>query len=444
MLLLLSVLVAPPALAAPNPREAEALRLTEEITRLSEKTAWAGVERKYEQLLELKNVDVNSFTHLQAAHAAQARGDIATANVRANRAIKAAKSDPDTLEKASAWVADFLVNYGEVQIELSVAYRGDAIVESRDPVFAPKVRAILGFATERLAADRTFTGYLPIGRYKVGDETFDVDGSSVKVFVKPVKDAPVTQATAPEPPLGERVVVLAARGGGWAAASWSDTASRIRDALYEADGVLAVDVKGPDTPWVVVRPNVDAMSSRGLTMVGLAERVRAALPDAQVVFSADELAVSPGVSAPAVAAVVVVDATPEIPAPAPPPPETPEGSPVAPEGSPVAPEGSPNTPGGPPPEGSAGPATPEGSTEPGQSEVPAPQPIPAKPAVTLGEVARVAPGDPSIPVPADAGTVPRYSLHVRTNGPTEALTAALQRVEGAQGLGIKPEAPPSR
>ncbi|MEZ4319525.1 MAG: hypothetical protein R3F61_18560 [Myxococcota bacterium] len=378
MALLLALVFESAALAGPSPAEAEVLRLTEEIARLSQKTAWPGVERKYEALLEIKKVRISAETHLHAAHAAQARGDIATANIRANRALTAAESDPASVQKASEWLADFLVNYGEASLELSVAFKGEPTIESRDPVFSPKVRTILAFASSELSANRVFQGYLPIGRYKVGDEVFDIDGGPArKVFVKPVKGG--TDEAVPEPtpePRGERTVVLAVRGGGWSAVTWGSLSTQVRDALYSADGVLSVDVLAPNDPWIVATPDVEKMSERGLTMVGVAEQVKQALPEAQVVYTTTQLAVAPGFAPPTLASVAVLE----------------EGEVV----------------------------------------------------VKLEDVASIAPSTPDLPVPADTGAVPRYSIQVRTKGSVDELLLAAGRVEGAESLGLKPEEPPSR
>ena len=171
-----------------TPTEAETHRLSEEIARLSQKAAWSGVDRNYEALMALKDADIGARAHLHAAHAAQARGDIDTANVRANRALAASTTDPKTLQEASEWVADFLINFGEVKIELSVAYRGDPILRSRDPVFDPRTRIVLDHVSQQLAEHRIFHGSIPNGRYQIGGQSFDVYGGPVvKVFVKPVK-----------------------------------------------------------------------------------------------------------------------------------------------------------------------------------------------------------------------------------------------------------------
>jgi len=171
-----------------TPTEAETHRLSEEIARLSQKAAWSGVDRNYEALMALKDADISAQAHLHGAHAAQALGDIDLANTRATRALSASRSDPKTLQEASEWVADFMINFGEVKIELSVAYRGDPIIRPRDPVFAPRTRAVLDRASEQLAEHRVFQGSIPNGRYEIGDQSFDVYGGPVvKVFVKPVK-----------------------------------------------------------------------------------------------------------------------------------------------------------------------------------------------------------------------------------------------------------------
>lgn len=301
------LLLAPPALAG---RDAELTRLSEEMTRLAQKTAWAGVERKYDEMTTLKRVVIPGRIHLLAAHAARERGDAAEASRRAELALQVEPTNEELVEEASRWIADFLVHYSPAAIELSVAFRGEPKLVALDgDGFDPKVRNALKVVNERLLAERAFEGFLPLGRYQIGDTLLEVYGGPLaKVFVKPVRNAP-TEA-APEPVVEERppdrILTLAVRGAGWQADSWVPRTNAIRDALYEVDGVMTVDAFQPDDPWVVATPNADRLADLELDMVSLAATLKLALDVDRLVVTDSSLAFPPGtLTAAALSAAIV-------------------------------------------------------------------------------------------------------------------------------------------
>ena len=169
MIALLALVLTAPAVASSRAeRDAEAYRLSTEIERLGQKLAWQGVERKYVSVMALHNVQIHTNVHLLGAHAALTRGDIRTAWERAQRATSSAET-PEEVEEAAIWTADFWVNYGEVEVELSVAYTGVATITERDGgSFSPKTSLALKHANAQLAELRMFSGFLPMGRYAVG------------------------------------------------------------------------------------------------------------------------------------------------------------------------------------------------------------------------------------------------------------------------------------
>jgi hypothetical protein len=417
---------------------AEGNRLTAEITRLAERTVWSGVERNYAKLLKVKRYDIPPATHLIAAQAAQERGDIRTASMRVERAMAAASEDPDALQKASEWWADFMVNYGQARIELSVAFRSDPIVHSRDPVFAPKVRTILDFASKQLMSERVFDGYLPIGRYRIGAEDFDIAGERVEVFVRPLKDDDPVDLTSPAAEVGERTVVLAARSPGWRVAEWDLLSTRVRDALYAVDGVESIDVAVPSHPWVLVTPRTDDMASNGLTVVEVASRLQESLEGSDVVYDTTMLAVTPGPTPQAVADVVVR--------------EPPEPEPVEDEDEDEdEDEAEPSAASEPSADDSTPWDVPDEAEDEAEDESPAPsapsdssdEPDAAEPVppLRLQDVADVRIGVPDLPVPADMSRPARYRFEVRTTAATDLLLEAANAAEGASRLGLRPEAP---
>jgi hypothetical protein len=312
LLTLAFLLFTPPSLAgSQSERDAEAIRLVAEVERLGQKLAWSGVERNYASLVELKGVTVPSPTHLVGAQAALERGDIGGAWERAQRAVKSARA-PQELERASAWTADFYVNYGEVHIQAFTTFSGPLQLRLRDATFSPSAKAALAYAQERLNTTRSFEGFLPMGRYEIAGHTFEiVGGPKERVWLRtpkasssePAVSSPDPTATDDRP---DRIVTLTARGGGWPADQWDALAASVRDRLYQVDGVLAVDIFGPDDPWILVDLTPDLLTSTALDVPGVAATLRQALSAPDLVVSGHTLAVPPSPHAPAAVAAIVV------------------------------------------------------------------------------------------------------------------------------------------
>jgi hypothetical protein len=383
LLALLHLLLVSPTHAA---GEAELNRLSAEMARLAQKSAWAGVERKYAELLLLKRVEIPGSLHMLAAHAARERGDAVAAYERATRAKEADPNDLEMVEEASRWRNEFLILYGKVAIDLSVAFKGEPRIEALDGAgFDPTVRTALARADDALRADRSFVGYLPIGRYRLGDTRFDIVGAELeKVFVKPAR--PTARTTEPTPLPDERppdrLLTLAVRGSGWQADSWPTVAGAVRDALYTVDGVLTVDAFQPDAHWVVVRPSPEALVELDVSLADLAGTVKRSLDVRRVVATDTAFAFPPGTTEAAAVAPVIVGFR-----------ATDDGDPVP---------------------------------------------------VTLASVATIQqPATGPFPMPSDSGPVAAHRFEVKVRGGSDAvehLLPAIARVDGADALRITLEA----
>lgn len=382
------IAVVAPAVAGQSERDAEAYRLHAELDRLSQKRAWSGVDRTYDRLVALKDVTIRTSAHLAGAQAAMERGDIRAAWDRAQRAAAAA-SGPEDLEKASSWIADFYVNYGEVSIECSVAFKDKLELVSRDASFNPVNRVVLEHVQQQLDADRTFVGYLPMGRYSVAGWEFEIIGGPlVKVFVKPGRAPQPSPQGVPDPSpadvpvAADRVVVLAARGGGWPADSWGTRSGAVRDALYGVEGVMAVDSFAPDEPWLLVDldPERLAALAEPLEPGAVAQIVQRTLDLPPLVVHGNQVAALPGSTELDALRTAVVAGTPEV--------------------------------------------------------------------VRLADVGTIRSADaPPVAVPPDASEVARWRLEVRVSGATagvlEQLVPAARAADGAEPLGLTLEVPPT-
>lgn len=286
--------------ATASPHEAEVKRLDTEMTRLAQKDLWSGVDRKYRELLELKRAEIPPRVHLLGAQAAQALYDVGATHQRAEAALAAAGADLEIIEKASRWLSEVEVGYSPITVELSVAYPAQVELVPLDlPAFAPpRIRGAIEHAGTRLAEDRRFEGFLPKGRYRIGDTVFEVFGEDLQAFIRPPKDLPATEEapSSPEPTVAvpERTVDLAVRGGGWEADDWQELADRARAALYQVDGVLSVDTVQPQDPWIVVVPDLETLDTWSLTTSQLAGALRTGLDVARMVVTEEHIAFPPG------------------------------------------------------------------------------------------------------------------------------------------------------
>src|SRR5688572_30736373 len=89
----------------------EYIRLSEELERLATKSAWAGVERTFQQLLST-NSQLGFDDWIRGADAARARGDLASAHARLVSA-NALREDRTVLE--GLWDIDS--RYGRVSLK---------------------------------------------------------------------------------------------------------------------------------------------------------------------------------------------------------------------------------------------------------------------------------------------------------------------------------------
>jgi len=175
------LLFSTPVPAATPEDTAEAHRLLREMDKLAAKGAWAGVERSYESLRALEDVEVAVETHLLAASASRQRGDLTETWRRLNRVLELDGLHEDT----HIQIATIEATYGEVSLKVHKKWRGEAPLEARDLGFSPEHHTALEKARAALADRREYDGLLPLGRYSLGTELFEViGGPRVEVLLK--------------------------------------------------------------------------------------------------------------------------------------------------------------------------------------------------------------------------------------------------------------------
>jgi len=151
---------------------AEAHRLTVEMNKLAQRDAWAGVERAYQKRMALERVEVPVDTHLLGAAAARQRGDIVETWRRLHRALEV---DP-LHEDAMYQLGRIEAFYGEVTLKVTRRKANDAALLGIDLGFSPEYRQVFEYAQQALDTDRHYHGLLPLGRYQLGDRSFEIIG----------------------------------------------------------------------------------------------------------------------------------------------------------------------------------------------------------------------------------------------------------------------------
>lgn len=151
--------------------QAEFNRLSEELERLSQRSAWSGVERTY-AALTATGIPLGFEHHLAGAHSARAAGNVKALRMRLIWALQSRDDD----EIVRHWVDDLDANYGRVVL-LGDAGRID--LEAQAMPFAPDQQAAVRFAIATVAETGSFDGYLPFGDYFFGGIEVQVEKSHI-------------------------------------------------------------------------------------------------------------------------------------------------------------------------------------------------------------------------------------------------------------------------
>jgi hypothetical protein len=157
---------------------AEADRLSDEIRTLARRQIWNGVERKYNQIVEL-GTDVPSDVHLTGAYSARQSGNLLQVYDRLLRASTGKAS-----EAVIDWLWDLDHNYGRVTL-LADRRRTAALSATHMPLDPNRRNAVEG-AIQICQNEGEFNGLLPKGEYSFVGQLFKVDpGIAVRVEVSP-------------------------------------------------------------------------------------------------------------------------------------------------------------------------------------------------------------------------------------------------------------------
>lgn len=148
-------------------KNAERLRLEEEMKKLAQRNAWTGVERKYQELMDL-NVELPFDDHMLGAQAARYQGKTLELYNRLKRAL-AMKSDAQDVVDELAAIDDA---YGRVHLKGSERFLPQ--VKPAVMPFAPDQQKSIARASEVMSNTGSFEGMLPLGDYTVACQQFTV------------------------------------------------------------------------------------------------------------------------------------------------------------------------------------------------------------------------------------------------------------------------------
>lgn len=140
-------------------KQAEYIRLSQELEKLATRNAWAGVERTYGLIVQT-GVTPSFQDHVFGAHAARAVGDVTSARSRLLKANEI-KEDREVLD----WLWEIDSNYGLVTL---LADRGSIELKAEVMPFEPDQAMAVQFAQGRVTETGEFEGYLPQGKYWFG------------------------------------------------------------------------------------------------------------------------------------------------------------------------------------------------------------------------------------------------------------------------------------
>jgi hypothetical protein len=187
-----ALLLASPVFAG-EVEDAEHIRLTEEMRRLSKRNAWKGVEAAFvelEQLRDKRGVELSYEDYWLGAQSARAMGDI---NAVYNRLKAAAKADGT--REVIEWLSDLDANYGQVTLE-SKKKEEVALTPAAMP-FAPDQRAAIEAAQALIASDGEYQGLLPKGAYTFGPEAITVEAGGEPIELVLVDERPPKEEREP-------------------------------------------------------------------------------------------------------------------------------------------------------------------------------------------------------------------------------------------------------
>jgi len=154
-----------------GPDQPEYNRLTQELEKLANRNAWAGVERTFVKLVATQ-IEPSFKDLMFAANAARALGNTAAARERL-MAAKDLQEDPAVFD----WLFEIDQNYGKVALQCEPGV-GWALTTEQRPFQPDRIRSV-EFAAAAIAESCAFEGMIPVGTYAFGAEPLEVEADGL-------------------------------------------------------------------------------------------------------------------------------------------------------------------------------------------------------------------------------------------------------------------------
>ncbi len=193
ILALAFLLLASPMAYAGEVEDAEHIRLTEEMRRLSKRNAWKGVEAAFlelEVLRDKRDVVLTYEDYWLGAQSARAMGDINAVYGRLKLAAKVEGS-----REVIEWLSDLDGNYG--QVDIASKKKADVTLTPAAMPFAPDQRAAIEAAQAAVVEEGEYEGLLPKGEYSFGPETINVEAGGEPIELVLVDERPPKEEREP-------------------------------------------------------------------------------------------------------------------------------------------------------------------------------------------------------------------------------------------------------
>lgn len=262
------------AFARPTVEEAEMRRVSEELDKLATRNQWPGVERSYLSLATLAadhGLLLTHEQHLLGAAAAAARGDVQ----EQWRRLLAAQKAERRLE-TQGQIAVIEATHGKVTLTISPFVKNTPILEVLDPP-GPSDQRTIDAVRQQITDRRRFEGLLPLGRYRLGGLTFDIDGG-------PPQSHTVTSATAVVAE-GPETLTLAAAAPPSAPDVFVSGMAAALEALRAIPGIASVEIHAPSPEVTHLDFDASQLDALGSTPTQLARGVQdgLGLPEGTVI-----------------------------------------------------------------------------------------------------------------------------------------------------------------
>ena len=169
-------------------KEAERVRIVEDMTRMSRRGTWNAVDNKYKELLELGKDVALPEDHMLGATASFNMGRIEATCVRIQRTLEAIERLQDDAKyaelkvQAENWISQLRSTFVPVNISINRSYQGEKELKIAQLPFLPEEADALKRAQKMLEEKGEFRGMLPLGEYTIGDVSFSLQGQNVDVL----------------------------------------------------------------------------------------------------------------------------------------------------------------------------------------------------------------------------------------------------------------------